>query len=169
MTKPTTTKAAKSARRLAATALLAALAVLGLSALAVGAATTTRDSNGTATSAGSSARAGKGFTLAGAAVRPVVLGGAGTPIALEVRNPNPQTLVVTDVVATIAATSKPGCAKGDFSVVVPRRSFTVAPRSTLVVPAADRPLVRWGNRNAAQNACLGTGLTFAYTGTGSLR
>lgn len=165
------TSVTKSARAKVVLTLLAALAVLGTTALAVfGAPGTVKDTPGAAVSGAATQNADKRFALRGNLSAPLVLGASGTAIDLVVENPNPQTLVVNAIRVEVASVAPAGCAASSFSVAQTSATITVPPRSSRQLDAAARPRVAWVNDpNAVQDACVGAALTFRYSGKGTLR
>lgn len=160
------TKPSRTARRLAS-ALLAAVVVLGATALAVAADVL---NPGTGRSSDASTKAGKVFQLSGGLNAPLVLGSSGQPINLKLTNPNPQTLEVSEMRVAVAGVSTADCPLSQFSVSQSTATVSVPPRSTVTLSGSQRPRVSWVNDSAAnQDSCAGVGLSFSYTGKGTLR
>jgi hypothetical protein len=169
---PATTSIAKSAARKTAAALLAALALLGIGALAGFAADKIKDNHGTATAGQATQNAGKSFGVSGNLSAPLALGGAGQPLNVSLVNPNAQTLVISEIRASVSRTSTPACGPENFTVVQTSDTVSVPPRSTRTLDqlGAAKPRVVWVNSpTTVQNGCLGAELTFSYTGKGTLR
>lgn len=160
------TKPSRTVRRFAS-ALLAALVVLGATAFAVAADVL---SPGTGRSSDTSNKAGKVFQLSGGLNAPLVLGAAGQPINLKLTNPNPQTLHVSEMRVTVTGVSKAACSPAQFSVRQSGAAVAVPPRSAVVLSGDQRPRVSWTNSSSAnQDPCVGVTLTFGYSGKGTLR
>jgi len=151
--------------------------VIGASALAVYAAGSIKDNPGAGPSAGGSANARKLFQLSGGLSAPLVLGAAGQPVDLKVTNPNPQTLLVsemrvriTGVTDVTGVTLAPGCSTAQFSVEQSTATVSVPPRSTVTLTGSARPRALWVNDPSSnQDACVGARLSLSYTGKGTLR
>jgi hypothetical protein len=154
------TSRAKSAPRRVALALVAALA------LASAAYATTTQTTGKGELAPGQAK--KSFTISGDLAIQLSPGRA-APLDLSFDNPNNKQIEISEVVASIAGTTAPGCAASNFEVGQYSGSYPIpAPpgTSSLSAAVADStkwPQVRMRNLPTNQDACKGATITLSYS------
>jgi hypothetical protein len=121
--------------------------------------------------AGNGGNPGHAFTLTGTLDRQLAPGVTGY-LDLALANPNNQTMRVTALSVTITGIGAPGCGPANFTtapfsggpVSVPAN--TTRTLSQLNVPKSEWPSVTMVDLPSNQDACKGTSLSLAYTGTG---
>jgi hypothetical protein len=140
--------------------------------------TVTATSGGTASSVAiklnvSAGQTGKHFTISGVAAG-ALAPGVSAPINLAITNPNAVTLNVTNLTVTLAGTTTSSCAINNYAVTQFSGTYPVAvpagatrTLSQLGIGQAAWPSIRMLNLATNQDACRGTAVQLAYTGTGT--
>jgi hypothetical protein len=112
------------------------------------------------------------FTVSGNP-RGMLRPGISLPIDLQLVNANPFELNVNSLTVTVAATSKPTCAAGNFVIVPYRGGYplvvpagSTSTLASLRVPAARWPQLRMRNL-PSRKACIGVTVRLRYAGAGS--
>ena len=112
------------------------------------------------------------FTVSGNP-RGMLRPGISLPIDLQLVNANPFELNVNSLTVTVAATSKPACAVGNFVIVPYRGGYplvvpagSTSTLASLRIPAARWPQLRMRNL-PSRKACIGVTVRLRYAGAGS--
>jgi hypothetical protein len=114
---------------------------------------------------------GAPFTVTGNASGMLYPGAPAVPIAAKLANPNPFTIYVTSLAATLGSSGLPaGCNASWFQIaqsnVSTTNAVTVPANGSVTLPAqgVSAPTIQMIESNTVQDACENAKLTFSYTG-----